>query len=541
MPNSTIVSFSNNNTNKNTLLNLINNQSVHHQPDTFADNSYLNFTPPQQQQQQTQVHNLNISISPTLERKSGKSNLNRNSASFNKNPTVVEFRLNKLQDSTNPNPYTDKVTDQKFFNRNYKLKNQPTDGEMTTSYNATRYLNDTPSTNVENYQNSQTRQTTASYIEKTTVSSVDMNKSSNYFNQTQNIALQSNSVNLNRLKLLKKRNALKKTLSNAANLQSTSPTSKSHQNFEQYQLHSSSKEDFKSQTSTTNNLTNRAFSMHLSRNSLNNIENSNLGSNPTIPYHKSNETIDELTLNELRQKENKLGINRVRSTPHIMNTPHNSAVNPVYMASTRTKSENELVNLTEAFNKLKPKAEYDSSQEKLNQNSMNNKTLAANNSYLNRVKTVAATSSLIPNRTVRPSSRLEALNSNQSKSCTNNNRQSLVLSKENTNVTELNTSNQNGTVYVSLSKQNKNDDFRIVYPGFHSNEVQKPSAQQIFDMNLAVEAFEPSPYNIMSDPVISEQFRKLYEEDEYFQQVHRKCIEWLNKYVFPEMDNAKKQ
>ncbi len=47
------------------------------------------------------------------------------------------------------------------------------------------------------------------------------------------------------------------------------------------------------------------------------------------------------------------------------------------------------------------------------------------------------------------------------------------------------------------------------------------------------------PNNIMSDPVIMEQFRKLYEEDEYFQQVHRKCCEWMVKHVIPEMEAQK--
>ena len=37
--------------------------------------------------------------------------------------------------------------------------------------------------------------------------------------------------------------------------------------------------------------------------------------------------------------------------------------------------------------------------------------------------------------------------------------------------------------------------------------------------NLPLELFEASPYNIMTDSVICEQFRKLYEEDEYFQNI----------------------
>lgn len=73
-----------------------------------------------------------------------------------------------------------------------------------------------------------------------------------------------------------------------------------------------------------------------------------------------------------------------------------------------------------------------------------------------------------------------------------------------------------------------------MYPGQQAE--QTPPKQMIND--------EPNldyidPNNIMSDPVIMEQFRKLYAEDEYFQQVHRKCCEWLLRYVIPEMEAAK--
>jgi hypothetical protein len=81
-------------------------------------------------------------------------------------------------------------------------------------------------------------------------------------------------------------------------------------------------------------------------------------------------------------------------------------------------------------------------------------------------------------------------------------------------------------------------DFRITLPGA-TNEVTRLTTVQKVDMNLEVELFEPSPYNIMSDPVIAEQFRRLYEEDEYFRAIHRKCCEWLTKYVFPEMERER--
>lgn len=510
----------------------------------FLDSSYLNFT---QQQQQQQLQNLNItnSSSPSLEQRLNKTQ--RNTPGFTKNSQEDSFkyRLSAKTDTTtnkiepNPNAYHDKVTDQKFFNRNYKIKNQTSleansttttsnSNDMTMSYNA-RFLNDTPSSNVESYQNSNMRLSDKASGEQSK-NSFYTNQSNLNINSFQNSNLQSTSINLNRLKLLKKRNALKKTLSNAANLQAaSSTTSKSQQNFE-IQLHSSSKEDLKSQTSQ-NNLTNRALSMHMSRNSLNHIENSNLGSNQNILYHKSNETIDEHTLNELRLKEsNKNSLNRVRSTPHIMMPMH---VN--HSQNGRTKSENELANLTENF-KLKPKNEYDSSQEKVMNLSSMNKTLAANKNYLNRVKTVGGTSHVVANNAnansnQRPVSRLDNL-----KIKNTNIKPSLNITGYKENLNETNYSN------VSKSKAyndaNNNEDFRIVYPGYNA-EIIKPNTQQVMDLKLSVDAFEPSPYNIMSDPVISEQFRKLYEEDEYFQQVHKKCIEWLNKYVFPELELEK--
>lgn len=65
----------------------------------------------------------------------------------------------------------------------------------------------------------------------------------------------------------------------------------------------------------------------------------------------------------------------------------------------------------------------------------------------------------------------------------------------------------------------------------------RATALASMNSNSPIELFEPSPYNIMSDPVIGEQFRKLYEEDEYFQNVHKKCVEWLKKYVLFAIDS----
>lgn len=372
----------------------------------FYENSYLNFS-----------KNC-TSTTPTNERKSKSRNTN----------------IDEQQTKYRLNVYQEKLPDHKFFSRSYK----PNEIMVTN-----RHVNDTPSTTNTNLEpNGSVRQ-----------NSGEVNKN-----------LTSQSMNMNRLKLLKKRNALKKTLTNNQ-LPSASPTSKSYSNFDyNYTLIANSKDDFKSQTSLNNTMTNKGYSNHLSRTSLNNTE-SYLGSNHQLTMNKSSETIDELHLNDLRSKSTnvKNSLNRVRSTPHINNQISMPAIN------NRTKSENELINLPES----NANARF--------------KTVSQINLF-NKNK---------PNKS-RPVSRLDTKNKNDS---------------------EINKAKES-------DQEAKLSELKI---GHDTN--------QIFDLKLGMDAFEPSPYNIMSDPVISEQFKKLYEEDEYFQQVHKKCCEWLNKHVFPSIED----
>ena len=411
----------------------------------------------------------------------------------------------------------------------------------------------------------------------------------------------SNSNPINKLKLLKKRNALKKTLSNAnaiqtstQHIQASSPSNRS-QNFENL-VNSSSKEDFRSQTSLNNtnlnsnvisNLAssaNRPLSMHLSRNSLNNIENSlTLGSNQQL-MHKSSETIDEIILRDAKNKENSNAnsFNRVRSVSRL--NMANIANNP---EPVRTKSENELSRkpsntITNTFsNKLRNKSEFDNDQENFDFDTVNNtnanankfsatinKALAANSNYLNnRVKSSIPTNNRRENNSPihhRSSTRLDNTNNNTNNNSINNttalqrnlktngitNRNTSLLVKNSLNVnnTKAKTTKDKIVTYQSNYDDHNDNydrdeeiqkDFRIVYPG-HTADIIKVNYNTINPGDTGyLDLFEPNPYNIMSDPVISEQFRKLYEEDEYFQQVHRKCCEWLNKYVFPEMEKEK--
>lgn len=374
----------------------------------FYENSYLNF-----------AKNC-TSTTPTNERKP-------KSRSTNIDEQQTKYRLNV---------YQEKLPDHKFFNRSYKPN------EITAT---SRHINDTPSTSNTNLEPSgSVRQ-----------NSGEVNKN-----------LTSQSMNMNRLKLLKKRNALKKTLANNNHLPSTSPTTKSHSNFDyNYTLIANSKDEFKSQTSLTNTMTNKGHSNHLSRNSLNNTE-SYLGSNYQLTMNKSSETIDELHLAELRSKSTNVknnSLNRVRSTPHINNQISMPAIN------NRTKSENELINLPEANTNIRFKA-------------------VSQINLFNKNKSIKS----------RPVSRLETKNKNDN---------------------EINKAKER-------EQEAKVSELKIAH-----------DTNQIFDLKLGMDAFEPSPYNIMSDPVISEQFKKLYEEDEYFQQVHKKCCDWLNKHVFPSIED----
>lgn len=168
---------------------------------------------------------------------------------------------------------------------------------------------------------------------------------------------QANNPHLNKLKLLKKRNALKKTLSNAANANSENtsilPGSKSQERLDPLHL---SKEDLKSQTSltnlvNTNNISTKNLSRHLSRQSLNNLESYNGSSNHLNGsssqqqiYHKSTETVDELTFADLKTKDlrqSRLSF-RAQSNKSLVNTPN--IPNNNLAQTLKAKSENELAN-----------------------------------------------------------------------------------------------------------------------------------------------------------------------------------------------------
>lgn len=291
----------------------------------------------------------------------------------------------------------------------------------------------------------------------------------------------------------------------------------------------------------------------------------------------------------MKATKDNTNLNRIRSVSRLnMNSANNQFQST---EPTRTKSENELASNP----KLRYKNEYEfDNAENFDFDTQNNtnanaakfsaisKTLAANSNYLNnRVKSVAVNSNrnMNSNSQYRSSTRLENGTSNGTNN-TNNNTQLVIQrsSHPTARVTNTNLLTKNSSIKIQSSTNNKatpkpyaangtstsmsntnnnnieqfdndevfdeepREDFRIIYPGYTA-EIVKPTANHYSvnpgDVGYNIELFEANPYNIMSDPVISEQFRKLYEEDEYFQQVHKKCCEWLNKYVFPEYEKER--
>lgn len=535
----------------------------------------------------TDVSNTNISsTSPTFERKSVKGGSQQQQRNSSKSQD--DFYRYRLK-SANPNAYHDKITDQKFFNRNFKLKNTETlnsnansnndlnynslNGGNSSSFGMQRYIDDSTAISVNPggvVDGSMAATPNAYHVSRVSFErekSGDLNqRASSAFNNGQSLIITNISNNLtnqnvnshvnnqlNKLKLLKKRNALKKTITNQSPQPQLQGQQTSTTNFESFMT--SSKDDFKSQ----NSLNNRPLSMnYLSRNSLNNLEQtplsaSNLsGSNQQLK--QSSETIDEIMQNEtMKLKESQSNLDKVRSTSRgalnvkylntngninnqaggmLINNHNKNGSNTNLTNQTRTKSENELHNLNESTTnpnsrKYFYKNEYDSNQENNNKQDLNSytayKSLNINNSFINRMKTNNTNSKSnfnsfqkSNNKSPTPNSRLENGKYNNSSKSYNNK-----------NIAH----NEDIDDYDNVRMMNDKE-FRIVYPNYNPNISMRNATN-----NINSELFEISPYNIMSDPVISEQFRRLYEEDEYFQQVHRKVSEWLNKYVFIEMEN----
>lgn len=310
----------------------------------------------------------------------------------------------------------------------------------------------------------------------------------------------------NKLKLLKKRNALKKSLSNAAGALvgvdgddgalDPSPIG-GPVAYETTLINSTGREDYRSQNSL-----NKA-SVYLSRNSLNTAATN-------LDYYKSNDTLNN-SHNYNGDEYTGKNLSRVKSTPHINqiqatgNIQH-SAANIKLNQTQRTRSENEISNLSDSY-RLK-------------------KTGPGSNGNLGKqaVHLTAKSKDHLATTTTTTTTNTEATTT------------PMTVRKEDEYQHHF-------KVYLGHAPNNNSASAANSYQQTHNYSQHtismstRAAALHAMNSNSPLELFDASPYNIMSDPVICEQFRKLYEEDEYFQNVHKKCVEWLNKYVFADYDS----
>jgi hypothetical protein len=164
---------------------------------------------------------------------------------------------------------------------------------------------------------------------------------------------------------------------------------------------------------------------------------------------------------------------------------------------------------------------------------------------LNRVKNVSSShynpvnSSTINNNnnnnvniTVNDNQRSNGFNSGQRvKSARVNQADINIRDTSNDSMERNNKTNQQQQQQPQSNQTNQ----RSYYPNNTGKEIKNQQSNVYIEYPLD----QIDPNNIMSDPVINEQFHKLYAEDEYFQAVHRKCIEWLTRYVLPEFELLK--
>ena len=258
---------------------------------------------------------------------------------------INSLRSSKTSAASN-DVFYDKVSDQKFFNRNFRVKpsilpgnsnansfdnssvtqSSSNNNDMTVSFSTQRVINETPIVQNPSHQycNNQSNNN----------NSRNLNEMNSNQQQSQHQQHQSSAYNnvQTKLKLLKKRNALKKTLSNltktitsslnASNPNLSSFNSKNNGSKKPLHFESSSREDLKS---LINLSVARPLSVHYSRNSLNKACESNFHkSNENLGEYKDDvvnesEAITDLKLNKNNNFNNNLfnGLNRVRSTPHI--------------------------------------------------------------------------------------------------------------------------------------------------------------------------------------------------------------------------------
>ena len=499
-------------------------------------------------------------VSPVPNYNQGSPSSERKSSKLNQRPinkSQEDLLKMRTKSATNPNAYHDKITDQRFFNRNFKIKAEstsPVNGngiDYVVNSILPRQLNESPVSDILHRGYFVDKDPNRNYLTQNLFSQNNLNLSTIQQNQNPPSAT---TIQLNKLKLLKKRNALKKTLSNAGNNSITATTNLLSSNKDL--TNSSSKEDlYKSQNSINflNNSSVNSMSRHLSRHSLHNADNSNTTNNSYMnisqQMRKSNETIDDLLFNDLKLRDARLkaknnGSNMIKAKSENELTDefidHEKLMlkpNQIVQIANDEDQEIDLI-IQEKKTQLASSSFLNAERpKKLSNESPEvriNKAIMANTSYLNRIKSV--------NIFQNGNSQENSYNLRQRSSINRLNNDSTSLNAPKSGIMKRDKSSDSGDMLNKSKYENEtnprsngviNDnrvEFKIIYPGMNA-EIVKPQNESALDTI--------DPNNIMSDPVISEQFRKLYEEDEYFQAVHRKCSEWLLRYVIPEMETLR--
>jgi hypothetical protein len=423
-------------------------------------------------------------------------------------PMATSMEINKLRkkfnksqlDSSvkNPDHFKDKVSDQKFFDRKFKPNNPATVPTTTTTTPLVQATSTPIPTNrsleyLTNENHYKIR--AASNIEPTKLQ-INLTSPNNSVNAyaTTNAAVSAIVINptpmvqsFNKLKLLKKRNLNKK-------LNSTPAASKSQSNLE------SIGNDFDEY-------------------------NAEVTTNRLLDHHKSSQTIDEAYLYEIKNKQkliengkfsgslnenNKNGLARSNVT---INNHFTSNATP----STKAKSDNcllELIDQRNEKNNFLPKFNNKNDLKIMPGSALNAQRLCKSNDRL-----------LTKSKTELNLKGDDVYNNNDDDDDTSDSCLQHVVevrAQESQMVNQKGVLNSNISVTIvdktkvnTKPSANNNNEFRIIYPG--CIEIPNVNEQQ-FDDNF-----------------INEEFKRLFQEDDYFKEVYRKCSEWMRKHVIPNM------
>ena len=473
-------------------------------------------------------------------------------------PIATGMEINKLRKKfnksqlevaqKNPDQYKDKLSDQKFFDRNFKINDrQPTNTPLpaTTPVPTTRsnefssenhyFSNNNNNNGVNSRLSSHRNEATKINIYSLTPSNINLKSNFNE-NLTNNngATVSANLSSFNKLKLLKKRNLNKKLNANV-NTNNINSSAKSQSNFD-----------------SVGKLTDEYDDRDENNNNNNNNNNINLRSSSNIlDHHKSSQTIDESYLYEIKTNKVKSLLNDkngLAKSSNAINTNYTPITTP---ASTKAKSDNCLLELIEKTNN-----NLESEKNMLKQqHELLPKFSKSNNSLVvikNPFTTVINENSSILNPNAHGTSKpnvdryrlmtkskteINLKNSNgnilkpdlynkiDDSSSSIDEQQKLNEIKKQTGPqkTPMNIRQVTNNNFDKPVKQTENNtEFRIIYPG--TQEVPKSSIYYYDHKNEFDDNF-----------FMSEEFKRLFHEDEYFKEVFRKCHQWLVKHVVPNM------